>query len=377
MASQFLQTVTIASLIAPASEDEFRARYWDTKPLIVRRNDRGYYGDLFAVADFDNSLKAGPAYATVASDEMRRQLKRQFGGAAPALDALVDELHKGSTLVLERLERRNRKIGSLARSLAPEFGHPVSARAYLTLPGGNGFGVGPQNQDVFVLQVAGSRDWQIGAEDEGRANAVTLDQGDLMYLPRAVVHAARQCGEDASLCIALSVHTAPFDDLLFAAIKRMANLDPRLRTGLPMGFLHGRQEGVVKRAMAAFHAMADEKFLSMVVDDYRDELVQKFQTDISGQVLDSFDPRPLTLDDIAGPRAGIVYRVHPENDMVRLNVGARKILFPTLFRDSLEFALTTPTYAIREIKGDIEDEERIAFAKRLMEEGLLIRQTRS
>jgi hypothetical protein len=65
--------------------------------------------------------------------------------------------------------------------------------------------------------------------------------------------------------------------------------------------------------------------------------------------------------------------MHNDNDSVRINYGARAIVFPSFFREALEFALNRPAYVIREIPGDLEDEERIAFAERLLEEGLVVR----
>ena len=55
------------------------------------------------------------------------------------------------------------------------------------------------------------------------------------------------------------------------------------------------------------------------------------------------------------------------------NFGARSIVFLGLFREALEFCLSTPAYAVREVKGDLADEERIVFIERLVEEGLIIR----
>lgn len=389
MACRFLETLTLASLIAPASEDEFRARYWETKPLVVHRNDPDYYDDIFTLQDFDDAITRGPAYVKVANDEAKQQLAQHIGGTTPALDAVFADMRNGYTLVLDQLHRRDPKLGLLCRSLAPEFGHRLAANLYLTPPGGKGFGAHWDNHEVFILQAVGSKIWHIemerrifpgrgdsmgaeGRELRGELNTFALKQGDLIYIPRGFVHAA-ECGEDASLHITLGVHTAFFEEILHAAIKKMVHLDPRLRVALPLGLMQDRQEGVVKRAMAAFLATADEGFLSTVVDQYRDELVQNFQLDVSGQVVDFFNPRPLTLDDVAGPRRGIVYRMHPANDTVRLNYGARNIVFPGFFRESLEFALTTPAYAVREIKGDIQDEERVAFAERLIQEGLVVR----
>jgi hypothetical protein len=39
----------------------------------------------------------------------------------------------------------------------------------------------------------------------------------------------------------------------------------------------------------------------------------------------------------------------------------------------LEFALATSAYAIRDIAGDLENEEKIVFIERLMQEGLVVR----
>lgn len=67
--------------------------------------------------------------------------------------------------------------------------------------------------------------------------------------------------------------------------------------------------------------------------------------------------------------------VNGVEDSVRVNFGARTITFLGLFREALEFALNTPVYAVREVKGDLSDEECIVFVERLLEEGLVIRKT--
>ena len=58
--AHFRETVTIQSLVSPVSEEEFLARYWEKKPLIVHREDPGYYGDLFTLQDFDESITGVP-----------------------------------------------------------------------------------------------------------------------------------------------------------------------------------------------------------------------------------------------------------------------------------------------------------------------------
>ena len=149
--------------------------------------------------------------------------------------------------------------------------------------------------------------------------------------------------------------------------------DERLRAPLSPGFMRGGRESLVKDVMSVLRDTIDETFISTVVDQFMDELVRKFPLDTSGQVVDFFQPTPFTAGDVVGPRRGIVHRMHAGDDSVRLNIGTRSIVFPGFFREALDFALNTPAFAIRELPGELEDEERIAFAERLVQEGLIIR----
>ena len=47
-ATPFHERASIQSLISPVSEEEYRARYWEKRPLIVHRNDLrpSYFGPV-------------------------------------------------------------------------------------------------------------------------------------------------------------------------------------------------------------------------------------------------------------------------------------------------------------------------------------------
>ena len=44
----------------------------------------------------------------------------------------------------------------------------------------------------------------------------------------------------------------------------------------------------------------------------------------------------------------------------------------TVQRESVRYALQTPSYPISAIPGDIANEERLVFVERLIQEGLLV-----
>jgi hypothetical protein len=164
-----------------------------------------------------------------------------------------------------------------------------------------------------------------------------------------------------------------WDDLLNAALKAVIDQDEHLRYTLPLGFMRGDRRALVKRLIGAFRNATDETFLDAVVDRFADELVMKFPIDITGQVTEFFRPSEIKSEDSFGPRPGVVYRLHFENDTVRLNVGARTIAFPDFFKEALEYALNTPSYSVQSLPGDIEEEEKIFFIERLMQEGMVVR----
>jgi hypothetical protein len=119
--------------------------------------------------------------------------------------------------------------------------------------------------------------------------------------------------------------------------------------------------------------MADEGFLNQVIEQYRDESVQQFPLDVTGQIAHFFQPEPLAPGDVVGPRRGMVYRTHVSEDSVRINFGTRSITFPGFLRETLDFALGTQAYPIEDLAGDLEVDEKIVVIERLMEEGLVIR----
>jgi hypothetical protein len=388
MTCRFLENLSFASLIAPISEEEFQSHYWEQQPLIVDRADPDYYGDLFTLRDLDEAVTRSPDYVKM-SDAAVKMSTSYIAPTVSGLETILADMREGGTLVLDHLELREPKLGLICRLLAQELGHRFQTNLYLTPPHGKGSVPHWDNHDVFILQVLGSKRWTIekqrrafpgkgdkmggaGREFRGELNSFTVKQGDLIYIPRGFIHAA-ECGTEPSLHITIGVVAFFLEDLLNATLKAAIQRDERLRRALPMRFMNGGREGVIRSAATAFRQVDDEMFLGAVVDLYRDEIIKSFQLDVSGQIVDIFQPAPLASGDIVAPRRGVVYRLHKADDTIRVNVGTRSIVFPGFFRDALDFALSTPSFAIRELPGELDDDERIAFIERLMQEGLVIR----
>ncbi|MEO8300169.1 MAG: cupin domain-containing protein [Rhizomicrobium sp.] len=385
---RFLDHVALRTLLSPFSEEEFRTQYWERKPLVISRNNPGYYGDLFTLEDFDETIMRAPHYVKVA-EATQNKTARHHGTSAKSRERVLADMREGSTLVLDGVQQSNPNLGLMCRELSKELGYGFQTNLYLTPPNGKGFTPHWDNHDVFVLQVVGSKHWKVENERrllpekeavtpeedrafKGEVTSFTLEQGDMVYIPRGFLHAA-ECGSESSLHITAGIYPSEWCDLLVAIVNAATRQDEKLRAFLPMGFLSTGREEVADRVMAALRGMIDREFLQQVVDMYRNDIVKGFPLDVSGQVTSFFRPAPLTLDDQVRPRAGTVYTINTAADSVSIYVGARTVTFPGFFGAALDFALKTPRYAVRDLPGDLEDEEKLAFAERVMQEGLIVR----
>ena len=386
--SHFRDTVTVQSLVAPISEEEFRANYWERKPLVIHRENPDYYGDLFNLQDFDEFITRGPGYVKTAEATAKKQAKHH--GATPdALERVLSEMRDGHTLILDSMQSFEPKLKGFCGSLARETGFRFQTNIYLTPPNGKGFTAHWDNHDVFVLQVLGSKHWKVeknrrtlpekdGTTEEserefrGEVHDFTLRQGDMIYIPRGFIHAA-ECGVESSMHITLGVYAPTWDELLVAAVRVAAMKSENLRHYLPFGYMKGNDAEIAKRAANELRDMADPAFLAEVLERLRDEKVKKAPLDISGQVQSFFEAEELKLDHKISVRQGLFCTLRKGQDTVTLNVGTRAITFPGFFGEALEFALNKPVYAIRDLPGDLEDEERIVFIERLMQEAVVLR----
>ena len=386
--SPFHDTVRLQRLVSPITEEEFRTRYWENEPLIVHRKDSGYYGDLFTLQDFDESIARGPGYIKTAEATAKKQAKHH-GTTADVLERVLNDMRDGHTLVLDAMHRGDPKLKMLCRRMTQDTGYEFQTNVYLTPPNGQGFLPHWDNHDVFVLQVMGSKHWKVEKnrrtlpekdghiEDEGRefrgeVETFTLQQGDMVYIPRGFVHAA-ECGSESSLHITLGVYPSSWEDLLIAAVRLAAKQDESLRHYLPMGFMKGDGSGIVNRLLDTLRSSADPKFLSNVLEQFRDVAVTKGPLDISGQVTSFHQAAALDLGDTFGVRPGLICTIRRGEETVTLNVGTRTITFPDFFGPALDFALNMSSYAIRELPGDLEDEEKVVFIERLLQEALVVR----
>ncbi|MFI8460833.1 JmjC domain-containing protein [Kitasatospora sp. NPDC085464] len=157
---------------------------------------------------------------------------RSFRGYADAAK-VMRHVGGGATLLMRNVEHWHSGVAALAGRLGAELNRDVEAFLFVTPPGRNGFGSHRDDADVFVLQLHGSKRWQVhpapedghwrtGFEPEpGPAQLeTTVHAGEVLYVPRGAPHSAVGHTDGLSFHLSLTVRQPGTADLRTALTRR-------------------------------------------------------------------------------------------------------------------------------------------------------------
>lgn len=208
------------TLIGDLTVDRFLERHWQKKPLLVRKG----LDDLPALASrgavLDLAMRPGVDARLIRRPEPGTDWTLHRGPfERGALDRLPAD---GWTVLVQEADRHVPALAELLERFrfVPNWRLDDVMVSYAT----DGGGVGPHvdRYDVFLVQIAGSRRWRIGAEPltEVRLQPGTdypvlaafepdhewvLAPGDMLYLPPGVPHDGVAIGECVTFSIGFSV----------------------------------------------------------------------------------------------------------------------------------------------------------------------------
>jgi hypothetical protein len=144
-------------------------------------------------------------------------------------DKLTQQLKEGATLVLDAVDELSKPLSELAEGLELFFHEHIQINAYAGWRTSQGFDLHWDDHDVFILQVTGRKHWKVYgmtrayplAQDSEQAPKPTheplweqtLEEGDVLYIPRGWWHVARPLDEP-TLHLTVGVHNRTGIDLL-------------------------------------------------------------------------------------------------------------------------------------------------------------------
>ncbi len=379
-------------LIAPLSRESFFAEYWERRPLVCRGRPAASFARLFSIADMDRAicyLKPKPSRIEVVTEQGFVADNYLNPDGTANLNLVRESYLKGSTIILSGLEQNWEPLDLFSSALEGSLNHMVAMAVYLTPP--NFHGVKPHfdTQEIFVLQVEGSKTWTVYPPArllppvEGSYRLVSREElpaplfevvlrpGDVLYLPRGFVHEA-SAGDAPSLHIAVDVHVRTWFDFISDALGAAAEREPSFRRSLPAGFLKDER---------AVRSLADDfaHFMETFRRDARlEDAVGKHVEALVARRPPPPDGHFSALSVEIGPdtrlkkRRTTLLRVFRQEGVAGIQFSGNQIIGPAKIGPALEHIARAETVTPASLPGEALNEgERLVLVRRLVRAGLL------
>ncbi len=384
----------------------FADEHWGRLPLLTSRTE--------LAAGFDDLLDASAVDELVSRRGLRTPFLRMAkdgdlvapkrytrgggaGAGAPdqaADDRVLDQLGGGATLVLQGLHRTWPPLVTFASQLAAELGHPVQVNAYITPPQSTGFAAHYDVHDVFVLQIAGRKQWRVHepvltdplgdqpweqhreAVAARAAEAPLLDTmiepGDSLYLPRGYLHSATALGE-LSIHLTVGIHAISRYQLV-RHLLAVAQGEPELRRSLPMGLDLGDPSVLaphLRDTVAALHGFLDGAAADAVAERLAADLTRQTRPAPIGPLAQLAAADSLGLDTSLRLRAGMRVRLERGEAELRLQLPDEVVRLALGSESALKAVLIGEAFTPRELPG-LDAAEQLDVARGLIRKGMVV-----
>lgn len=166
------------------------------------------------------------------------------------LPNLLMRFDAGASLVISQFQETHPPLADFCRGLERLFLHGVQANIYLTPPGAQGFRTHFDTHDVFVMQIEGRKRWRVwdgerlprptrrtpwpgNMQPVGEPHELIMSPGEVLYIPRGVMHDAATLPGERSLHVTLGLLESSWAQAMRSLIDDLELSDPALRESVP------------------------------------------------------------------------------------------------------------------------------------------------
>lgn len=390
------------AILAPTSMATFMDTHWDGEPLVLQGRGPSLVEGLMSMADLDRLIHQSspmhPSFRLVKEGtEVPREAYTVDGvpWGTGSVNGFLDReatralMAQGCTFVMESVQRSHPNVAKLSRLFEQTFHCPSPVNLYLTPPSAQGFQPHFDVQNVFVMQLHGTKRWTVyephverplpsqavhGAVKPGeRLFEITLAPGDLLYLPRGYVHVAHTT-QTVSAHLSVSLLPNTWADI-FRSLMTTLPHDPRFRAAVALqpngpAEVSEQEEDTFTTLLQAFAQGSD-------VEDALDSLGQAFVASrlphTAGQLAALGRTEPVTLNTRLSVPPEVIWRVDASGERAFLHFHGKTISAPWTDLQALRFVAQADSFCPVDIPGELSSDHKCQLAQHLLDEGFLRR----
>jgi len=238
-----------------------------------------------------------------------------FNRDASALKA-ASELREGNSIRILNVNHISQNVRMLTQRFEDILVGSVFTNCYFTPASEAGFNPHFDDHDVFILQTYGVKKWRVYDSYEGAIElplsgtrsdskhthipgeykTYVLNPGDLLYLPRGVMHDAF-CEEEASIHLTLGVLRPSIYDVIARLAKDVALRDVDFRKYVPSEWLDADFDprGITDKLSIFFSKLCEEKELKRVIHAMARDRAISLKGRDSGLIKAAIEPPSLSI----------------------------------------------------------------------------------
>jgi hypothetical protein len=388
----------LADLLAPVDTAHFLRHHWEREWLLVQGRAPDCYAPMLSVPDIDRlfrSTRLPAGLVTVVRDGERPTEMDTDTPSAQGADyvdpaRIFTAFSQGATLVIEGAHHVIGRLNRFCAGLESDLQFRVQANIYVTPPGARGLRPHFDTHDVMVLQVSGTKHWRLYGESEvplpvaqpdrpkqcpADADAeqrLTLKPGDLLYLPRGLVHDAR-CADAASIHIALGLKP----DLRLALVgdlARVASERAYFRKALPLR--HGSDgdgddQGFAEAFKRELLALVGELDVPQLLDARHRAFVEGQLRDRAGLFSDLLLLGELSSTSVLVRRPALDCIVDRSETEITVRYGVHSISAPAHLDAAIRTILGTEPFVVGDLPGLLTEQGKLDLVREFVRTGFL------
>jgi ribosomal protein L16 Arg81 hydroxylase len=250
-------------LINPIKLETFFSEYYQKKHLHIKRTDKNYFRGILSMENIDNYLSRNdvyyPALRIVKNGKeldnslyLKNDSFGQYG--LVDMDKLFEQYCTNSTVVFQAFQRSLDTLRELCLNMHEQTSINFSANIYMTPCASRGFNYHYDTHDVIILQTFGKKKFylydtpvHLPTKQQGHNQSEefkkkdyktekpifeeVLEAGDVLYIPRGLVHNAESL-ENTSLHCTLGFFPQKWHDL-FANLNSKITFIDEFRQTIP------------------------------------------------------------------------------------------------------------------------------------------------
>lgn len=395
---------TLQRLIAPNSIEGFLSQVWEQTCLHVSGSQNpdlsGYVRSLMSLDDIDrllttvyaaglrpwDSVRLGRDGVLVPAEEFLRN--RQGPIAEVDVDKVLALHRAGASIILNAVQEAGGPVADLCSQLSHFFGVYVQANAYVTPAGGQGFPIHHDTHDVFLLQMAGEKDWRLygspvalalSPEGDGEVRArpepstrLRLRTGELLYMPRGLEHEG-VAGDAISFHLTIGVHPYTWSRLLRDVIAELENEDVEFRRSVAprLGSVGDRGELIKETLRTLSTRLLDVERAQRAANHKSSDIAGRIPDSPRGSLMQLYRQPEILLTTVVRAREPGDVEITSTGDKALLVFGGRALTLPSFTEPQLRALLRGGPIRAEELPSGLDDQARLVLVRRLVREGVL------